>query len=189
MSKNLYKVKKLNRILYARRKFKGASLGYRVAACKRLAVMGSEYMKVGDYCYFGPDCRIEAWAQYLGQTFSPLIELGKDVRINSTCHIGAINRITIGEQCLLGSNVFITDHAHGKNTIEESFVHPSERELYSKGPVTIGARCWIGENVVILPNVSIGEGCVIGANAVVTKDIPSFSVAAGNPAKVVKTIK
>ena len=51
----------------------------------------------------------------------------------------------------------------------------------------IGDDCWIGRRVMIMPGVKIGEGCVIGAGAVVTKDIPPYSVAAGVPAKVVKT--
>ncbi len=55
--------------------------------------------------------------------------------------------------------------------------------------ITIGDDCWIGGHVTILPGVSIGAGCTIGANSIVTKDIPPFSVAMGNPARVVKKVK
>jgi acetyltransferase-like isoleucine patch superfamily enzyme len=65
---------------------------------------------------------------------------------------------------------------------------PSERDLYSKGSVTIEDNVWIGDKVTILPNVRIGEGSVIGANSVVTKDIPPFCVAAGNPAKIIRKL-
>jgi lipopolysaccharide O-acetyltransferase len=54
------------------------------------------------------------------------------------------------------------------------------------GPITIGEGCWIGQNVIVLPDVNIGDKCVIGANSVVTKDIPSYSIAVGMPAKVIK---
>ena len=63
---------------------------------------------------------------------------------------------------------------------------PRSRTIYSKGPVIIGENVWIGENVCILPGVTIGKGTVIGAGAVVTKDIPPFSVAGGNPARIIK---
>ena len=56
------------------------------------------------------------------------------------------------------------------------------------GGIFIGNNVWIGANCCILPNVHIGDNCVIGAGSVVTKDIPSNSVAAGNPAKVIKKI-
>jgi acetyltransferase-like isoleucine patch superfamily enzyme len=56
-------------------------------------------------------------------------------------------------------------------------------------PITIGNDCWIGGNVVLLAGVRIGKGCTIGAGAVVTKDIPDFSVAVGSPARVVRTVK
>lgn len=56
-------------------------------------------------------------------------------------------------------------------------------------PITIGDDCWIGGHVVILPGVTIGQGCTIGASAVVTKDIPAWSVAMGIPAKVVKKVE
>ena len=108
--------------------------------------------------------------------------------INENCHIGCIDRVSIGSNCLFGSNVMLTDHSHGANRPEELKVHPAYRDLYSKGPVTIGNNVWLCENVVILPGVIIGDNSVIGANSVVTKSIPSNSVAVGNPARVVKTI-
>ena len=148
-----------------------------------------QYISLGNDCYLGPNCRIEAWDSYNDKQFSPEIILGNDVRINSTCHIGAIRRVVIGDRCLLGSHVLIIDHSHGKNTVDELWLHPSDRDLYSKGEVIIGERVWICENAVILPGVHIGSGSVIGANAVVTKDIPENCVAAGNPAKVVREMK
>lgn len=169
------------------RKFK--EKGKHINFCSGLKLKNPQYISIGSGCFLGPDCRIEAWDKYNDKTFSPVIKLGNNVKINSTCHIGAINNINIGDDCLLGSHVLIIDHSHGNNSLSEIGIHPSQRDLFSKGGITIGKLCWICENVVVLPGVHIGECCVIGANSVVTKNIPAYSVAVGNPAHVVKTIK
>ena len=185
----LGKIRILLYIIYTKIKTSGVkSVGNNVIAVPNLTLFGKDKIKIGDSCYFGPDCRIEAWKKYNKKSYDPIIEIGEDVRINSTCHIGAINKVIIGKQTLLGSHVMIIDHSHGNNSIEEMSIHPSERDLYSKGPIIIGERCWICENVTILPNVSIGDECIIGANSVVTKDMPSRSVIVGNPARIVKKI-
>ena len=63
-----------------------------------------------------------------------------------------------------------------------------KRELVSKGPIVIGDNVWIGDKVTILSGVTIGSHAVIAANAVVTKDVPAYSVVAGNPGKIMKTV-
>ncbi len=88
-----------------------------------------------------------------------------------------------------GDNVFIAPNC-GFYTAG----HPTEVSERNKGleyarPITVGNDVWIGANVCVLPGVTIGDGCVIGAGSVVVKDIPSYSVAVGNPCKVIKTIK
>ena len=82
----------------------------------------------------------------------------------------------------------ITDNSHGVSTSKMMDISPAKRLLYSKGPVIIDDNVWIGEKASIMPGVHIGECAIIAANAVVTKDIPAYSVAAGIPAKVVRTI-
>ena len=181
-------LKKLLLTSYAREMFRGADLGNNVRAERPVTVKNPQYFKIGDDCFLGKGSRFEAWDSYMGEKFTPSVVIGRDVRINSTCHIGCINRIEIGEQTLIGSHVLITDHAHGQNAENELKQHPSERKLYSKGAVTIGERCWICENAISLPGVSIGDESVIAAGAVVTKDVPARAVAAGNPARVVKKL-
>lgn len=175
--------------LYPHIAFRKTRHGKILRALPLTALTNPECISLGNDCYIGPGCRIEAWCEYGENTFSPRIILGDEVKINSRCHISAIDRVEIGDQCLLGANVLITDHAHGNGSLAESGVHPTKRPLHSKGPVKIGPRVWLCENVVILPGVTVGESSVIGANAVVTKNIPSFSVAVGNPAHVVKKIR
>lgn len=89
--------------------------------------------------------------------------------------------ISIGNNCLFASNILVTSENH---LIEIEADRPYEN--ISCSPVSIGNGCWIGERVVILPGVTIGNKCVIGAGSVVTKSIPDYCIAVGNPARVVK---
>lgn len=104
-------------------------------------------------------------------------------------HITSINKIVLGENVLLGKNVLITDNDHGKITFESLSIPPIKRELTSKGPVIIENNVWIGERVSILSGVRIGIGSIIGSGSIVTKDVPPYTIACGNPAKVIKNIQ
>lgn len=117
------------------------------------------------------------------------IEIGDNVHMTWDCHIGAIDKVTIGNNVLIGSRVLITDHQHGRIDAAALSMHPIDRPLWSKGPVTICDNVWIGEGAAIMPGVTIGENAIIGANAVVTKDVPANCVAAGNPAKIIRNLK
>lgn len=91
--------------------------------------------------------------------------------------------VTIKKDTLIASFVAIIGENHGMNP--EIGVKYGNQPLI-KQDVVIGENCWIGEKVVILPNVTIGDWCIIGACSVVNKSIPSYSIAVGNPAKVIK---
>jgi len=176
-------------LLYS--KFKLRNMRYKgssIYITPKIRFKNKQYISIGDNCFLGKGCRIEAWDKYNDKNYLPEIIIGNDVKIYASCHIGAINKIVIGDQCLFGSNVMIIDHSHGRSILSEAEIHPSKRDLYSKGEIVIGPLTWIGENAVILPGVHIGRSVIIGANAVVTKNIPDYSVAVGNPAKVVKKI-
>jgi acetyltransferase-like isoleucine patch superfamily enzyme len=90
--------------------------------------------------------------------------------------------VTIGNTVLLGPNVSIMNATH------ETEVQSRRENIEYAKKVVIGDDCWIGGHVVILPGVTIGQGCTIAAGAVVTKDIPAWSVAMGVPARVVKKV-
>lgn len=115
--------------------------------------------------------------------------LGDNISIGEYSHITCAQKMLIGDGLLTGRYVLITDNAHGENLPNELNIPPLARRIYSSGPVTIGRNVWIGDKATILPDVTIGDGAVIAANAVVTKDVPPFSVAAGCPARVIKTVK
>lgn len=153
-----------------------------------LYLHGGKHIEIGKGFNSDLRLRLEAYEEHLGYKFSPSIVIGNNVSINSDCHIGAINEIIIGDGVLIASKVFITDHYHGEITSETIYLPPSDRKLYSKGPVKIEKNVWIGEGVAILPNVTIGENSIIGANSVITKNIPKNSVVGGNPAKLLRTL-
>ncbi|MEY8199361.1 MAG: DapH/DapD/GlmU-related protein [Colwellia sp.] len=116
------------------------------------------------------------------------ITIGENVKVNDDVHIGCIDRISIGNNVLVGSKVLITDHQHGKYNGGEQdspLSSPDDRPLVS-APVVIEDNVWIGELVSIMPGVTIGYGSVVGANSVVTKNIPPKTIAVGSPCKVIK---
>ena len=90
---------------------------------------------------------------------------------------------------LTGRYVYIGDNAHGELSLEEVDVPPAQRMLTSKGEISIGRNVWIGDRVSILSGVSIGDNAIIGAGSIVTHNIPSNSLVAGAPAKVIKQLK
>lgn len=114
---------------------------------------------------------------------------GNDVQLNDYVHIGVVERVEIGNDVLIASRVFISDHNHGRYDEYDSesgpSISPVNRPLAAK-PVFIKDRVWIGEHVCILPGVTIGEGAVVGAGSVVTHDVPSRSIVVGNPARVIR---
>ncbi len=119
----------------------------------------------------------------------PVLVIGRRVQLNDYVHIGAVESVEIGDDVLIASRVFITDHNHGEyqgsSAHSSPYINPAGRPIVSR-PVKIGDRAWIGENVSILPGVTIGEGAIIGAGSVVTRDVPPATIAAGCPARVIK---
>ena len=110
------------------------------------------------------------------------IEIGKNFFANYNCTMLDVGMIRIGDNVQMAPNVAIYTAGHP--------VHPATRNtMYEYGiDVTIGDNVWVGGNVVICPGVTIGANSVIGAGSVVTKDIPEWCVAAGNPCRVIRKI-
>lgn len=162
------------------------SVGKRFYVARPFYPKGGKYIKFGENFSSCPGLRIEAWDEYEGERFEPEIYFGDNVCFNFDCHVGAVGHITIGNNVLIGSHVLITDHYHGDGSEESLGLSPAKRKLYYKGAVTIEDDVWIGDNVSILPGVTIGRGSVIGANALVNKSFPQGSIIGGVPAKLIK---
>jgi acetyltransferase-like isoleucine patch superfamily enzyme len=150
-------------------------------------IRGKKYIKIGKGFTTGVNLRIDAIPNRINKQFCLII--GEDVEVNDYVHIGAIESVIIGNNVLIASKVFITDHNHGnyggKIKHDNPDIPPRKRGWYSS-PVIIEDNVWIGEYVSILPGVIIGKGSIIGAMSLVNKNIPSYSIAVGIPAKVIK---
>lgn len=113
-------------------------------------------------------------------------DYGKHIRVGkrffANFHFTVLDEafVTIGDDAFIGPNVSIYTACHSTNPTERN-----TRQEWAK-PVTIGNNCWIGGSVTILPGITIGDNCTIGAGSVVTHDIPSNSIAVGNPCRVIK---
>ncbi len=152
-----------------------------------LHIINHDSIHIGDNFFSRYNLRIEAIKNYNNQTYSPQIQIGNNVQFNSDIHIGCIEYIEIGDNCLLGSRILITDHDHGTTEYDCLQLPPLERKLHSKGPVIIKKNVWIGDGVSILAGVTIGENSIIGTNAVVTKSVPANSILVGNPARLINS--
>ena len=144
-------------------------IGNGCCICGKLTALGAGKIRIGNNCFFG---------------------------LNAT--VSAINSVVLGNEVIIARDTYIYDH-------NSHPVEPELREEMSKSndyfgplwsvtrannaPVVIEDNVWIGERCTILKGVRIGKGSVVGANSVVTKDVPPYCIAAGNPARVVKYLK
>ncbi len=143
-------------------------------------IRGRMGMSFGSGFTTGYGCRFEMLHPEGKQT----LHIGKNCKMGDRVHICALESVTIGDDCLLASNIFISDTDHGSGK-EDPLTPPDLRPLTAKN-VSIGRSVWIGEGVAILPGAKIGNGCIIGAHSVVKGEIPDFTIAVGAPAKPVK---
>lgn len=121
------------------------------------------------------------------------IHIGSNVSVNMNCTFVDCNKIEIGDNVLIASNVQLYTAAHPVELAQRLTPgwRPETGEYFCRTyalPIKIGSGCWLGGGVIVLPGVSIGEGAVIGAGSVVTKDVPAHSLAVGNPSRVIRKL-
>lgn len=113
------------------------------------------------------------------------IEIGSGTFLNLGVMVAAMQLVQIGSHCMLANGCLVTDADHRFDDLARPITWQG---FSSKGPTRIADNVWLGAHVVVTSGVSIGERCVIGANSVVTHDIPPFSLAAGVPARVLRSL-
>lgn len=171
-------VKNIYYLILTKLFFSGARLIRRPIYIRgRTSLEGGKGLTTGRFCRFDLDGNRKT------------LHIGENCQFGDFTHIVAHESVTIGDNVLLASKVFISDTSHGRYKGENQSnpsQKPVDRDLDTKA-VTIGNNVWIGENVVILPGCRIGSGCIVGANSVVTKSIKDKSIAVGSPAIVIKS--
>jgi acetyltransferase-like isoleucine patch superfamily enzyme len=113
------------------------------------------------------------------------IVIGGGTFLNLNVQVAAVELVEIGEHCMFANGCFVTD---GNHRFDDPVTPVPWQGFTTKGPTRVGDNVWCGAHVVITSGVTIGERCVIGAGSVVTTDIPPYSIAAGAPARVLRTI-
>jgi len=157
-------------------------------------ISNPECIWFGDDVSLGPGCLLSPTRRYPGafmqggpdvstQEFDPEIRIGNRVSATGYLTIGAVRSVEICDDVLLASHIFIADNQHGHSGVDLPFKY---QPLEKIAPVRIEQGCWIGQHVVIMPGVTIGEHSIIGANSVVLESVPSRSIAVGSPAVVIR---
>ena len=113
------------------------------------------------------------------------IELGDKVGFNFGCYVNGYGGLVVGDRTVFGPYTMVHTANHRMDDVDRPIVDQGWEE--GGRPVRVGADCWVGMGVCILPGAQIGDGCVIGAGAVVTGDLEPYTVAVGNPAKPVRS--
>lgn len=136
----------------------------------KLSIEGAKGLTTGRFCRFDLDGSKKT------------LFIGNNCEFGDFTHIVSLKNVSIGDNVLIASKVFISDTNHGiykGEEISSPNIPPRERDLISDH-VRIGNNVWIGENVTILSGSEIGNGCIIGANSVITKKIPDNSIVVSN---------
>lgn len=166
---------------YLFNKLKFKSLGHN-SFFKKPLLLTHSFIRVYDNVFVHYNARIEGVSSYAGIDYNPEIILDNNCSIQQNIHITCAERIYIGKDTAIASNVTITDIHHPYDDI----LTPIEQQQLVVAAVSIGAGCKIYNNAVILPGTTIGTHCTVGANSVVSGIIPDYCVVVGLPGKIIK---
>lgn len=146
-------------------------------------ICGGKHIYMGKHARVFAYSRLNCFESISGQKLNPKLIIGENVLMGRNTTVLCADSVIIGDNAMFASYCFISDENHGINL--SSGIRYECQKIETK-PVLIGKNCWIGEKVVVLPGVAIGDNTIIGAGSIVTKSIPANVIAVGNPARVVK---
>lgn len=155
------------------------SFGKRSIIFSPTRLMGTRYFEIGKEVTINHGAYLYALKT---DTSNPVFRIGNGTTIGNYSHIVSVGSVIIEDKVLIADKVYIGDNCHNYSNVDIPII---DQKVNFTGSTLIGEGTWIGENVAIV-SCRIGKHCVIGANSFVNKDIPDYSVACGNPAKVVK---
>jgi acetyltransferase-like isoleucine patch superfamily enzyme len=112
------------------------------------------------------------------------VRIGEGTFLNLNVMVASVELVEIGSHCMFANGCFVTDGNHRFDDLEKPVTWQG---FTTKGPTRIGDNVWCGAHVVVTSGVTVGDRCVIGANSVVTEDLPPYSIAAGAPARVLRS--
>jgi acetyltransferase-like isoleucine patch superfamily enzyme len=179
------------------------SMGVHCRLASPFEILNPQRVSLGDYVSINPGCKIAVYEDItklldfmaqcdpdLVKAFDPAdfkfqnprLEIADRVSIGRFAFITVTNRVSIGRSTILSERVYVSDTDHRYDDPSAPIMYQG---LSSGGEVSIGEHSWVGIGACII-NCKVGRHCVVGANAVVKRDVPDYSVVAGNPARVVK---
>jgi len=149
------------------------------------ALYGEEYIELGEGCIVGPYSTLSAGVMP-GHVIdhSPVVTIGDRCLIGKGSGIVGHHTVVIGDDVFTGHHVYVTDANHGYEDVSL----PIGRQFAEPRPVRVGDGSWLGHGTVVLPGANIGRHVAVGAGSVVTGALPDFSVAVGNPARVIRRL-
>ena len=158
-------------------------------------ITNPDRISLGDDVKLGPNSVLKLNTRYPGgwlrhptgdhveQEFDPVLQIGHRVTATGGLQITVFERVTIEDDVLFATNVFIADGTHASARGDVPYKYQGIDRI---APVHVGRGAWVGQNVVVMPGVTIGALAIIGANSVVTRDVPDGCIALGSPARVVR---
>lgn len=152
---------------------------------KNILVQNGRCICIDKGSVIGDNSKLLCTVEYNGKLFDiqPQLHIGKNFHSTRDLTIQCARKVIIGDNVLCASNVFLIDYNHGTNPMCENYL---DNALEISEGINIKDGVWIGNNVIILGNVTIGEKAIIAAGAVVTHSVPPYTIVAGNPARIIK---
>lgn len=152
---------------------------------QNVSFQNKEYISFGENVVIGDSSKLLCTYTYHGENLpeKPRLVIGDNFHCTRNLTIQCAYKVEIRRNVLMSSDIFIIDYNHGMSPEAVNYL---ENKLELSSGVVIDEGAWIGNGVTILGSVTIGKKAIVGAGSVVTKDIPPYCIAAGNPAKVIK---